>query len=135
MINFAALVEQVPVSIIVSDREGRIVAWNRASQELFGFAAGEVMGQSLDVIIPERLRRAHWEAAAAGDADIVLATRLGVFAPLPRLALIVVDEEHDDSFRQQDGVRYHARDLAIWRAQRRNDAPGRPSARIWCASS
>jgi primosomal protein N' (replication factor Y) len=65
-------------------------------------------------------RRANWNAAADGSADIVLATRLGVFAPLPRLALIVVDEEHDDSFRQQDGVRYHARDLAIWRAQRRN---------------
>jgi primosomal protein N' (replication factor Y) len=65
-------------------------------------------------------RRANWNAAADGGADIVLATRLGVFAPLPRLALIVVDEEHDDSFRQQDGVRYHARDLAIWRAQRRN---------------
>jgi primosomal protein N' (replication factor Y) len=64
-------------------------------------------------------RRANWDAAAAGDADLVLATRLGVFVPLPRLGLIVVDEEHDDSFRQQDGVRYHARDLAIWRARRR----------------
>jgi primosomal protein N' (replication factor Y) len=64
-------------------------------------------------------RRANWDAAAAGDADIVLATRLGVFAPMPRLGLIVVDEEHDDSFRQQEGVRYHARDLAIWRARRR----------------
>jgi len=65
-------------------------------------------------------RRANWDVAAAGDADIVLATRLGVFVPLPRLGLIVVDEEHDDSFRQQDGVRYHARDLAIWRARRRS---------------
>jgi primosomal protein N' (replication factor Y) len=64
-------------------------------------------------------RRANWDAAAAGDADLVLATRLGVFVPLPRLGLVVVDEEHDDSFRQQDGVRYHARDLAIWRARRR----------------
>ncbi|HET9580887.1 MAG TPA: PAS domain S-box protein [Usitatibacter sp.] len=59
--DFAAVVDQVPVSIILSDREGRIVAWNRASEALFGFAASEVMGQSLDVIIPEHLRKAHWE--------------------------------------------------------------------------
>ncbi len=64
-------------------------------------------------------RRAHWDAAAKGDADIVLGTRLAVFAPLPRLALVVVDEEHDDAYKQQEGVRYHARDLAILRARRR----------------
>jgi len=64
-------------------------------------------------------RRANWNAAASGAAQIVLATRLGVFVPLPSLVLIVVDEEHDDSFKQQDGVRYHARDLALWRARRR----------------
>ena len=65
------------------------------------------------------VRRANWNAAASGVAQVVLATRLGVFVPLPKLALIVVDEEHDDSFKQQDGVRYHARDLALWRARRR----------------
>jgi primosomal protein N' (replication factor Y) len=64
-------------------------------------------------------RRANWEAAASGAAQVVLATRLGVFVPLPQVALIVVDEEHDDSYKQQDGVRYHARDLAIWRASTR----------------
>jgi len=80
-------------------------------------------------------RRANWDAAASGGAQVVLATRLGVFAPLPRLSLIVVDEEHDDSFKQQDGVRYHARDLAVWRAQRR-DVPivlgsATPSLETW----
>ena len=65
-------------------------------------------------------RRKHWDAAANGTARIVLSTRLGVFAPLPQLALIVVDEEHDDSYKQQDGVRYHARDLAVWRARKRS---------------
>jgi PAS domain S-box-containing protein len=55
------IVEQVPVSIIVSDREGRVVVWNRASEALFGFSASEVMGQSLDVIVPEHLRKAHWD--------------------------------------------------------------------------
>ena len=54
--------------------------------------------------------------ALEGRADIVLGTRLAVFAPLPRLGLIVVDEEHDASFKQQEGLRYSARDIAVWRA-------------------
>ncbi len=58
--------------------------------------------------------------AQAGRADIVLGTRLAVFMPLPRLRLIVVDEEHDASFKQQEGLRYSARDVAIWRAHQRN---------------
>ncbi len=64
-------------------------------------------------------RRRHWFAAAAGEADLVLGTRLAAFAPMPRLALIVVDEEHDPSYKQQDNVRYHGRDVAIWRARQR----------------
>ncbi|MBS0321371.1 MAG: primosomal protein N' [Proteobacteria bacterium] len=64
-------------------------------------------------------RRARWQAAASGEARLVLGTRLAVFAPLPRLALVVVDEEHDPSYKQQDGVRYHARDVAVWRARAR----------------
>ncbi len=64
-------------------------------------------------------RARAWAAAAAGEADLVLGTRLAVFAPLPRLALIVVDEEQDASFKQQDGVRYHGRDVALWRARQR----------------
>src|SRR5258708_26819394 len=55
--------------------------------------------------------------AQSGHADIVLGTRLAVFAPLPRLGLVVVDEEQDASFKQREGVRYSARDLAITRAQ------------------
>ena len=61
----------------------------------------------------QRLR--HWLLAHLGHADLVLGTRLAVFAPLPRLGLIVVDEEHDPSFKQQEGARYSARDLAVWR--------------------
>jgi primosomal protein N' (replication factor Y) (superfamily II helicase) len=64
-------------------------------------------------------RHAHWMAAATGAAQLVVGTRLAVFAALPRLALIVVDEEHDASFKQQEGVRYHARDVALFRARLR----------------
>ena len=55
-----------------------------------------------------------------GRADIVLGTRLAVFMPLPRLGLIVIDEEHDSSFKQQEGLRYSARDVAIFRAKQKN---------------
>jgi primosomal protein N' (replication factor Y) (superfamily II helicase) len=65
-------------------------------------------------------RRARWLAAARGEIQLLVGTRLAVFTPLPRLGLIVVDEEHDASFKQQDGVRYHARDVAVFRAQLRS---------------
>src|SRR5712671_3556987 len=58
-----------------------------------------------------------WLLAHSGRADIVLGTRLAVFTPLPRLGLVVVDEEQDASFKQREGVRYSARDLAVARAQ------------------
>jgi len=54
--------------------------------------------------------------AQSGEADIVVGTRLAVFTSMPRLGLIVVDEEHDASFKQQEGFRYSARDVAIFRA-------------------
>ncbi len=64
----------------------------------------------------ERLH--YWLAAQSGSAGIVLGTRLAVFAPMPRLGLIIVDEEHDASFKQTDGLRYSARDTALLRAKR-----------------
>jgi len=54
-----------------------------------------------------------WEAAASGRAPIVIGTRSAIFTPLARPGAIIVDEEHDGSFKQQDGLRYHARDLAV----------------------
>ncbi|MDB5817708.1 MAG: primosomal protein [Rhizobacter sp.] len=63
-------------------------------------------------------RLGNWLAAHLGLADLVLGTRLAVFASMPRLGLIVVDEEHDPSYKQQEGARYSARDLAVYRASR-----------------
>src|SRR6266853_438641 len=67
--------------------------------------------------MPELERVRGWLLAHSDRADIVLGTRLAVFTPLPRLGLVVVDEEQDASFKQREGVRYSARDLAITRAQ------------------
>ncbi len=65
-----AMLEQLPDAVVASDREGIIRVWNAAAAKLFGYAADEAIGQSLDLIIPERLREAHWKgyhgALAAG---------------------------------------------------------------------
>ena len=68
--------------------------------------------------LSERARLDHWQTAARGEAGIVLGTRLAVFSPLPRLGLIIVDEEHETAYKQQEGLRYHARDVAVARAKR-----------------
>ena len=74
---------------------------------------------SLHSGLAEGKRAQNWLRAQSGEAGIVLGTRLAVFAPLPKLSLILVDEEHDASFKQQDGLRYSARDVAIFRANQR----------------
>ena len=65
-------------------------------------------------------RMQNWLCAAQGFADVVIGTRSSILAPMPRLGLIIVDEEHDNSLKQQDGFRYHARDLALMRARARS---------------
>ena len=90
---------------------------------------------SLHSGLAEGARRDAWLAALEGRADIVLGTRLAVFAPMPRLGLIVVDEEHDPAFKQMEGMRYSARDVAVWRARQR-DVPvllgsATPSLESW----
>ncbi len=88
--------------------------------------------------LPDGERATHWLAAADGRVRVVVGTRLAVLTPLPRLAAIVVDEENDASYKQQEGVRYSARDLAVVLAQQR-DVPvvlgsATPSLESWLAA-
>ena len=71
---------------------------------------------SLHSGLAEGERTLNWLAAHQGQARIVLGTRLAILSSLPHLKLIVIDEEHDPSYKQQEGLRYSARDLAVWRA-------------------
>jgi primosomal protein N' (replication factor Y) len=79
------------------------------------FTGRRIVAQHSALTPAQRLR--HWLAAHLGLADLVLGTRLAVFASMPRLGLIVVDEEHDPSYKQQEGARYSARDLAVYRGK------------------
>ena len=79
------------------------------------FGAGNVVAMNSGMTPPQRLK--SWLAAHGGSARIVLGTRMAVFASIPRLRLIVVDEEHDPSYKQQEGARYSARDLAVYRGK------------------
>ena len=98
----------VPEIALTPQLEGRVAG---------RFPAARVV--SLHSAQAEGARSQGFVQAMEGRADIVLGTRLSVFTPLPRLGLIVVDEEHDASYKQHEGVRYSARDLAIWRARQR----------------
>ncbi len=82
--------------------------------------AGRVVALHSGLTDTQRLNA--WLSARDGDADVIIGTRSAVFVPLARPGLIVIDEEHDSSFKQQDGFRYSARDLAVYRA-RQYDIP------------
>lgn len=68
--------------------------------------------------LAEGARLRAWLDARAGRAQVIIGTRSAIFAPVAQLGLIIVDEEHDSSFKQQDGLRYHARDVAVMRASK-----------------
>jgi primosomal protein N' (replication factor Y) len=72
--------------------------------------------------VPSRRRQRTWAAVASGEVSVVAGARSALFLPYVDLGLIVVDEEHDQAYKQEDGVHYHARDMAVVRA-RLNNAP------------
>jgi len=72
--------------------------------------------------LSSRIRRTTWRAVADGTARVIVGARSALFLPFPELGLVVVDEEHETAFKQEDGVVYHARDMAVVRA-RFSDAP------------
>ena len=79
------------------------------------------LGLTIDVLhsgITDRARQNTWLRARDGEARVIIGTRSAIFLPLKNPGLIIVDEEHDASYKQQDGLRYSARDLALIRAQR-----------------
>lgn len=70
--------------------------------------------------LTDKQRLRHWLLAKSGEVAIIMGTRSALFTPLHRPGLIIIDEEHDASFKQQKGLRYHARDLALMRAKFEN---------------
>jgi primosomal protein N' (replication factor Y) (superfamily II helicase) len=86
-------------------------------EERFRHAFPEAMLAVMHSGLEDIARTTAWLQAARGEAAIVLGTRLALLAPLPKLGLIVVDEEHDPSFKQQEGLRYSARDAAVYLAR------------------
>jgi primosomal protein N' (replication factor Y) len=84
--------------------------------ERFRFRFGVAPAQWHSELPPGR-RRATWRAVAEGSARVVVGARSALFLPFAKLGLVVVDEEHDASYKQEDGVAYHARDMAVVRAQ------------------
>ena len=81
----------------------------------FGIDVGVLHSQ-----LSDKARLQVWQRARAGELGIIIGTRSAIFTPLKNPGMLIVDEEHDESFKQQDGLRYHARDLAAMRAKQHN---------------
>jgi primosomal protein N' (replication factor Y) (superfamily II helicase) len=100
------------------------------------FGTAQVVAMHSGMTPAQRLQ--SWLAAHQGSARMVLATRLGVLASIPLLRLIIVDEEHDPSYKAQDGARYSARDVAVMRGKLQNAAvvlgSATPSLETWRAA-
>lgn len=84
-------------------------------------------------------RHWHWERIARGEVQVVVGARSAIFAPTPHLGLVILDEEHEGSFKQDSAPRYHARDVALWRAREEGVplvlASATPSLESWYRAS
>jgi primosomal protein N' (replication factor Y) len=98
-------------AIVLVPEIGRVSDW----AERLKTQAGDAVG-ILHSGLSDRDRRAIWDRIRRGDVSIVVGTRLAVFAPVPNLGLIVVEDEQDPAFKQEESPRYHARDVAVLRA-------------------
>lgn len=113
---------QVAARILTADSDGQVlilVPEINLTPQLEGNIRARFPGIMLATLhsgLAEGERMKHWLAAHLGRARIILGTRLAILASLPHLKLIIIDEEHDPSYKQQEGLRYSARDLAVWRA-------------------
>lgn len=87
--------------------------------------------------LSEKQRAVSWYRASTSKANIILGTRLSIMTPMPKLSAIIVDEENDSSFKQQEGLGYSARDLAVWRGKNESIpvilVSATPSAQTWSA--
>lgn len=117
--------EELIASILQADGNAQVlvlVPEIGLTPQLAARLAEALPGHSMAVLhsgLPEVARARAALEAASGRARIVLGTRLATLLPIPHLSAIVMDEEHDASYKQQEGLKYHARDLALWRARQR----------------
>ncbi|MFK7852881.1 MAG: primosomal protein N' [Granulosicoccus sp.] len=112
----AAIAQGLQILVVVPEISLTPQLMSRFEQRLSGCLV------SLHSALNDTERLQNWLCASHGYADVIIGTRSSVLAPIPRLGLIIVDEEHDGSLKQQDGFRYHARDLALMRG-RNNGCP------------
>jgi primosomal protein N' (replication factor Y) len=111
----SALAQQLQVLVLVPEIN---LTPQLAERFTSRFPAAQIAILTSSTSNPQRLN--SWHAAQNGLCNIILGTRLSVFTPCYKLGLIIVDEEHDSSFKQNDSLRYHARDLAVFRAKHHN---------------
>lgn len=115
--HFIANKEAAPVQVLVLVPEINLTP-QLEQRFLSRFPAQTLVSLHSHLNDSERLH--HWQLAQTGKANIIIGTRLSVFTPIPHLKLIIIDEEHDSSYKQQDSMRYHARDVALLRAKQAN---------------
>jgi len=113
-VSVAALLETVRSgrsAIVLVPEIERVSEWSQLLKGRYGVEVGVVHSE-----LSDSRRRDEWARARCGDRSVIVGTRMAVFAPVPKLGLIVVENEQDPSYKQEESPRYHARDVAVLRA-------------------